>query len=186
LIIGEQPELSLEKRKGRGKMRVIISDLGNDDLERLFPQPLTDTILVKNDGPIHHCLGCFGCWVKTPGACVIRDPYGDMGECLSQCTEVLIISKCYYGGLSPFVKNVVDRSIPYIHPYFVIKNGRMHHRSRYKNHFDLKVWFYGDDITAKEKQTAEKLVKANAINMHASKYSVTFVRDIAEMEGEVR
>jgi multimeric flavodoxin WrbA len=22
---------------------------------------------------IHHCLGCFNCWVKTPGTCSIHD-----------------------------------------------------------------------------------------------------------------
>ncbi|WP_407654270.1 MULTISPECIES: hypothetical protein [Caproicibacterium] len=35
---------------------------------------------------------------------------------LSQCDELILISKCCYGGFSPFVKNVLDRSIPYIHP----------------------------------------------------------------------
>jgi multimeric flavodoxin WrbA len=23
--------------------------------------------------PLRHCVGCFGCWVKTPGMCVARD-----------------------------------------------------------------------------------------------------------------
>ena len=22
---------------------------------------------------LHHCTGCFGCWIKTPGRCVARD-----------------------------------------------------------------------------------------------------------------
>lgn len=171
---------------GRGEMRLIISDLERDERRRLFPQPLAETIWLEEEGPIHHCLGCFGCWVKTPGVCVIRDQYGDMGEMLSKCTEVIIISHCCYGGFSPFVKNVLDRSISYLHPYFTIRNGRMHHRRRYKNHFHLQVWFYGEDITVMEKETAEKLVKANAINMDASDYSVAFVRHIAEMEGRIR
>lgn len=172
--------------KEGAKIRVIICDLSGDDLKRLFPQPSAETMLIKNDGSIHHCLGCFGCWVKTPGACVIRDSYGNMGEYLSKCREVVIISRCYYGGFSPFVKNVLDRSISYLHPYFAIRNGRMHHRRRYQNRFALKVWFYGEDITAKEKETAEKLVEANAINYDVAEYSVTFVQDISEMEGEVR
>lgn len=167
-------------------MRLILCDLESDDLHRLFPQPMDDneTIFIKKDEPIHHCIGCFGCWVKTPGVCVIRDQYGDMGEQLAKCSEVIIISQCYYGGFSPFVKNVLDRSISYIHPYFVIREGRMHHRRRYNNHFKLKVWFYGEDLSEKEKQTAEKLVQANAINYDCQVGSVSFLPSIKEMEGQ--
>ena len=57
------------------------------------------------------------------------------------CSEMLIISKCVYGSYSPFVKNVLDRSISYIHPYFTVKNGEMHHQQRYKRDFRLKVVF---------------------------------------------
>lgn len=108
-----------------------------------------------------------------------------MGEYLSKCNEVIIISKCCYGGFSPFVKNVLDRSISYVHPYFVIKNGEMHHRRRYQNNLDLHVWFYGENITEKEKLTAQKLVKANAINLDCNESKVTFIRSIKEMEGQV-
>lgn len=127
--------------------------------------------------------GCFGCWLKTPGACVIRDKYGDMGEYLSKCDEVIIISKCVYGGFSPFVKNVLDRSISYVLPFFKINNGEMHHQRRYDNKVDMKVWFYENKITEKEKQTARRIVKANCINLYWEISNVLFVNDIKEMEG---
>ncbi|GFN36633.1 hypothetical protein [Tepidimicrobium xylanilyticum] len=166
-------------------MRLVIHDLETEDFQKLFPDLLSDTMVISDDGTIHHCIGCFGCWVKTPAACVIRDKYGDMGEYLSKCKDVIIISKCYYGGFSPFVKNVLDRSISYIHPYFVIRNGEMHHRRRYDNIFNLQVWFYGESITEDEKQTALRLVKANAINLDCNVYRVIFVDNITEMEGKI-
>lgn len=171
--------------KGIVRMKLLIHDLGDEDFRKIFPNPPDDMVIISDDGTIHHCLGCFGCWVKTPAVCVIRDKYGDMGERFSRCKETIIISKCCYGGFSPFVKNVLDRSISYVHPYFVIRNGEMHHRRRYKNHIDMRVWFYGENITEKEKQTAQKLVKANSINFDCDIRSVSFMRSIMEMEGQV-
>ncbi len=166
-------------------MKLIISDLENKDLQKLFPNPSDETIFISNEGTIHHCIGCFGCWIKTPAACIIRDKYGDMGEHLSKCKELLIISECCYGGFSPFVKNVLDRSISYIHPYFIIRNGEMHHRRRYKNIIHMQVWFYGKNITEKEKLTAQKLIKANSINLDSKVNSVSFFNSILEMEGQL-
>ncbi len=166
-------------------MKLLIHDLENNEFKKIFPNQLDDTIIISDDDTIHHCIGCFGCWIKTPGACIIRDKYGDMGEYLSKCQEVILISKCCYGGFSPFVKNVLDRSISYIHPYFAIRNGEMHHRRRYKNHIDMRVWFYGENITEKEKQTSEKLVKANSINLDCHVSSILFVNRIEKMEDEI-
>ncbi len=176
-----EPVAALERG---GRMRLIIHDLEPGRFERLFAGQLGDLHVISPDAPIHHCLGCFGCWVKTPGACVIRDQYGDLGELLASCQEVVIISRCCYGGFSPFVKNILDRSISYIHPFFVNRNGEMHHRRRYNHQARLKVWFYGE-VTEEEKVTARGLVAANAVNLWWDAAGVSFYRDISEMEGEV-
>ena len=166
-------------------MKLFLHDLPEDDFERLLPNPPAGCKIISDDGSIHPCPGCFGCWIKTPGACVIRNRYGDMGELLSQSDAVTVVSRCFYGGFSPFVKNVIDRSIPYLHPYFTVRGGEMHHRHRYDNIFDLSVYFYGNDISADEKRTAEKLVGTNAKNFDCSVRGVSFFRDAAEMEGRI-
>ena len=165
-------------------MKMMIHDLDEAQWQSIAPIG-NDITLVSNTQKIAHCIGCFGCWVKTPAVCVIRDAYGDMGERLSKCSEVVIISKCLYGSYSPFIKNVLDRSISYIHPYFTLKNGEMHHRERYDYHFNLSVWFYGEDITPQEKQTAEKLVRANMVNLCGGIKTVRFARDISEIGGKL-
>ena len=83
-------------------MRLIVHDLAEEQVKCIFSQNL-DTQIIGDGGTIHHCIGCFGCWVKTPAQCVIRDNYGDMGELLSKCDELILVSKCCYGGFSPFV-----------------------------------------------------------------------------------
>lgn len=166
-------------------MKLLIHDLDEMKFKRLFPD-LPDSIrVVSNDGTIKKCVGCFGCWVKTPGTCVIRDNYGDMGEWLAKSDEVIIISKCFYGGYSPFVKNVLDRSISYIHPYFATRNNEMHHKKRYNHTFETSVWFYGDDITDDEKATADKLVIANSINMISNIKGLHFVKSVEEIGGGI-
>ena len=163
-------------------MKLLIHDMEKEKLKELLQDSTDNLTIVSEHEVIHNCIGCFGCWVKSPGTCVIHDKYEDMGEKLSKCQELIIISKCFYGGFSPFVKNVLDRSISYIHPYFTLRNGEMHHRRRYDNHIDLKVWFYGKDIIEQEKQTAIKLVRANSVNLDCSAEKVTFVEDISEIK----
>lgn len=165
-------------------MRLIIHDLGKEEFHSLFPKELSDTKVISNDGTIKHCIGCFGCWIKTPGACVIRDNYGDMGKLFSKSDEIFIISKCCYGGFSPFIKNVLDRAISYVHPNLVIRKGEMHHKRRYENKLKFKIYFYGEDITEREIETARKLLKGNAINYDSDKYEVTFVKNMFDMEGK--
>ena len=129
-------------------------------------------------------MGCFGCWLKTPGRCVIPDEYQRMGELAAKAEELTIISKCSFGSYSSFVKNVLDRSISYVLPFFEIREGEMHHRKRYDNQFLMRVIFYGSDITEEEKETAKELVKANAVNLHGKVKEVLFVES-AEKIGEV-
>ncbi len=159
-------------------MRLLIHDL--DDFE--FKNLSNDIKVINKKDDIKSCIGCFGCWVKTPAECVINDSYKNMGELLSKLDEIIIISKCVYGGLSPFIKNVFDRAISYIHPYFVIRNNELHHKRRYKNIINLTVWFYGEDITSKEKETANSLMKANAVNFDGLVNQITFIKNIDELE----
>lgn len=166
-------------------MRLLIHDLEEKTFQSIFPEPMEDVSVISDDGTIKPCIGCFGCWVKTPGQCIIRDGYSHMGEYLATSDEVILVSRCTYGGFSPFVKNVLDRSISFIHPYFEIRNGEMHHKPRYDHRFDLKVWFYGEDITDAEKETAKRLVKANSINMGCTMKDINFVSEPGMIQGGV-
>lgn len=150
-------------------MKLILSDIEN------LPIKSDDKHhIIYNNGNLHYCIGCFGCWIKTPGQCVIKDDYSNMGQLLSRCDELILISKCTYGSFSPFIKNLLDRSISYISPYFIIRKGEMHHKRRYDNVISISAYFYGEDITQIEKETAKSLVIANAVNYHGIVKDVLF------------
>ena len=165
-------------------MNLIIHDLSKEQWEALAFPLKEETKIIDNSGKIKKCMGCFGCWLKTPGRCVIPDEYQRMGELAAKAGELTIISKCSFGSYSFFVKNVLDRSISYVLPFFEIREGEMHHRKRYDNQFLMRVIFYGSDITEEEKETAKELVKANAVNLHGKVKEVLFVES-AEKIGEV-
>lgn len=163
-------------------MRLIIHDLSKEEIQYIISAD-SQTFFIGEETDIHNCIGCFGCWIKEPGECVIKDSYANTAEKMAQCEEVILITRCCYGGYSPFVKNVMDRSIEYSHPYFQIAHNEMHHKRRYTNEFALRVFFYGEDITPKEKETAIEYVSANGRNLYSIKNEVNFAKNVQEFGG---
>ena len=163
-------------------MKIILHDFDEKKFDALFQKKDPDTIIISDSGTIRNCIGCFGCWIKTPGICVLKDGYNNMGELLSKCDELIIISKCVYGSYSPFIRNVWDRSIPYLLPYFITRNNETHHRRRYENTFSLSVHFYGEDITQEEQETAKSLVKANGVNFYSTENKAYFHNDLQTIQ----
>ena len=119
------------------------------------------TDVTKPEG-VHHCMGCFGCFVKTPGKCVIPDACQEQGTKMAHCDEFIIVSECVYGGYSPDLKIQLDRILPYLHADFAIVDGEMHHAMRYDNDPMVRVYFYGSDISEREKDTAKRLLERKA------------------------
>lgn len=161
-------------------MRLILHDLTPEQCKSIgIPNlPEKENIIIDSNGNNHYCIGCFGCWLKTPGKCVIKDEYQMMGEKLSKVDELLIISKATFGSYSSSVKNVLDRSISYVSPYFVIRKGEMHHKERYHKNLTISAIFYGDDMAEMEKDTSRNLVAANALNLNGNVGEVHFVKSM--------
>lgn len=157
--------------------KLIIHDLIEQDAQPM--QELPGAELFSANPPVKHCIGCFGCWVKTPGTCVIHDRCASLPHLLSQSGEMIILSRITYGGYSPEVKAVLDRSIGYLLPYFRLVGGEMHHCMRYDNPLQLTVHFYGTDISKMEQEIARRVVSANAVNFGAKNHQ-TFFYDSAE------
>lgn len=132
--------------------------------------------VIVADGSGSPCVGCFGCWVRTPGQCVIHDGLEETGPRLGGADKLILISRCCYGSLSPAVKKVLDRSISYVHPYFEIRHGTMHHARRYSNRLRLRAFLYGP-CTEAEQKTAAGLLAANALNLNAVLEKVCFSPD---------
>lgn len=169
-------------------MNVILHDLEKETFQSLFPNINSDTHVISGNEKMSNCIGCFGCWIKSPGSCVIKDGYQNMGEILSKANRLIIISQCCFGGYSPSVKNILDRSISYMLPFFRLIDNETHHKQRYKNNLSLSVYFYGKELSQQEMSTAQKLVQANCRNFDVHDYKTLFFHSPNEFckEGEIQ
>lgn len=66
---------------------------------------------------IHHCMGCFTCWTKTPGHCAISDDMTDLIPRLKS-DMVVFASPVYVDNVTGLMKNFMDRLVPTALPYF--------------------------------------------------------------------
>ena len=119
------------------------------------------------------CRGCFGCWVKTPGKCLLADRTAELAKKMSSGLRLTVVSRLVFGGLSPAVKAVFDRSIGYILPFFRLIDNHMRHETRYPGKMSVSYLFYGPSEEP-ERDLARKLAKANVKNLDASLGLVDF------------
>ena len=86
--------------------------------------------ILKNHD-LHHCTGCFKCWVQTPGMCVFDDDSREINCAIINSDFVLFASPLVMGFPSSMLKKKMDRMIPLVHPYSEIVQGETHHLPRY-------------------------------------------------------
>lgn len=173
------------RKKGK-EMRVVVHDLSKEKFEQISNLFSSDDRIYSVKDTPKSCMGCFGCWLKTPGQCVLKDDYQKIGEECAKASEMIMISECIYGGYGPEVKSVVDRSISFLMPFFVTKKNETHHLQRYEHTFPLQVFFYGKNLSIEEKETAKSIIKANQKNFYFSKYSVSFSNSFEELKENVQ
>ena len=155
-------------------MKTLLCDLTDEQINRFELRARYDAIVGADDvARAHVCTGCFGCWTRTPGTCIVRDRLGDVGALLGATDELHIASRCTFGGWSAQVKRILDRSLGYLDPRFQVKSGELHHLLRYDSMVE-RVWFYGPS-SEQERATARELAAANSMNRGSTLASVRFL-----------
>ena len=153
-------------------MKLVIHDLLEEEWER-FSQDYRGWKVISNK-PIRSCNGCFCCWDKTPGQCVIKDGFENMGKLIHVADEITIVSRYTYGGFSSFIKNVFDRCLGYVLPQFEVIKGETHHKRRYDEDKPFSFVFYGKKLSEEEKNSARRYVNAVCANIRGHVKEVSF------------
>lgn len=98
-----------------------------------------------------YCMGCFGCWTRKPGACVIGDGMAEINRTFMASDAVFYLSPVVFGQFSANIKNAVDRWLPNILPFFETRpDGSTMHPARYSSYPKTVMLGYGDDLTAED------------------------------------
>jgi multimeric flavodoxin WrbA len=114
------------------------------------------------------CLGCFGCWVKTPGICVIDDYGRETTKKIIQSNLMIWLTPVTFGGYSSELKKALDRSIPVLLPYFESYKGQIHHKMRYDTYPKLVV-IGTEPLNAEQEEIFLALTERNALNLKPPK-----------------
>ena len=80
---------------------------------------------------LRYCIGCWGCWVKTPGQCSNSDASLEMDRAVINADFVLWAAPLKMGFPSELLKRAMDKHLPLIHPYMEVDQGEAHHLRRY-------------------------------------------------------
>ncbi|MGC9335361.1 MAG: flavodoxin family protein [Anaerolineae bacterium] len=124
---------------------------------------------------IRHCLGCFGCWVQSPGECIIDDAAGDVNRAIISSDLLIFLTPLTFGGYSSELKKALDRCIGLISPWFTTIGGEIHHKRRYPRFPRLVGVAVDSQPDSESERIFCTLVGRNAINMHAPAHAAGVV-----------
>lgn len=129
-----------------------------------------DMIDIERDD-LAFCMGCFGCWIKTPGECVIQDKMKEINKSFVNSDAVIYLSPVIFGQFSANIKNVLDRWIPNILPFFITRpDGSTMHPSRYEKYPSQIIIGYGDELSREDSQLFTDITKKHRRNVEVIIY----------------
>jgi multimeric flavodoxin WrbA len=141
--------------------------------------------IILHEHDIKPCLGCFKCWVQTPGVCIIDDYAREVAKKNIQSDNLVYITPITYGGYSAELKKAIDRGIGLISPFFRIHHEEIHHETRYDKYPNLFVLGILEKPDPEQEEIFSTLVKRNVLNNFSPKHSSQIMYH-TEDEEEIR
>ena len=93
---------------------------------------VTETIYLRNYR-IRNCLGCFACWLKTPGRCIQQDDMTEeLFDRLLQADLAVLATPLYHFTLNARLKAFIERTLPMNQPFFMDTGRQTTHPYRFE------------------------------------------------------
>jgi len=91
----------------------------------------TETVYLK-EKEFQPCVGCYTCWVKTPGVCVFKDDMPDILEKVKVCDILVYATPLYNYNMTSLLKAFQERLLPLLDPHLIKPEGVYRHPPRYE------------------------------------------------------
>ena len=152
---------------GSNKDDKVLADIHSVIVGELSSKGWDVKSFLLHEMKIAYCLGCFECWVKTPGECRYNDDGREIARQFIQNDLVVFLTPVTFGGYSAELKKALDRIICLISPFFMKINGEVHHRKRYDKYPRLLGLGVMPGEDKQSEQIFTTLVGRNSINIHS-------------------
>lgn len=161
-------------------MRLLLSD---KRINIKFVENDENKYIDLSNLKISNCIGCFSCWTKTPGKCIIRDDAIKVYPIIAKSDKIIYVSKVKFGCYDTIMKTMLERAIPIQQAFIHLLDGESHHFQRDVNMKDVVIIAYGN-IDEDEKEVFKRLIERNSYNMNFKSFNIIFVKK-EELEMEV-
>lgn len=117
--------------KGKGSNTYKLSTAFIEGMTSAAGESVSVEELQVNRLDLKPCLGCFSCWNKTQGECVIKDDMKEVIEKLLWADITVWSFPLYYFNVPGGLKTLIDRQLPMVLPFMVSDAESGSHPGRY-------------------------------------------------------
>lgn len=167
---------------GMNKDDFLIPKIGKIISDGFKKRNITGETINLREKDIKACLGCFKCWIQTPGECIINDFARDVNQKMINSDYLIYLSPIVYGGYSAELKKAIDRSISLISPFFRVYHNEIHHEPRYDKYPKLIVIGTLPEPDIHQESIFTDLVERNILNNLAPEHISRVIHNSDEDE----
>lgn len=154
-------------------MNLLVSDV---DLDINFIKSGNSRYIDISKLKIANCLGCFNCWTRTPGKCIIRDDATLVYPLIAKSKNLIYVTKIKFGSYDTPLKTLLERSLPIQQAFIRLYHGEAHHIQRNVEAKNATIVVYGN-ISREEQDLFKRLVARNSHNMMFENYKILFIQE---------
>ncbi len=138
------------------------------------------TNVILNNRDVKSCVGCLGCFFKTPGVCRFKDLVQEL-PCIYVKSDIAVfLTRVTFGGFSSILAKTYNRLVIQLESHlFEISSGAIRRQKRYKQSYpSLLVIGLEEEADAENRDIFNALVQKNVFeHLRSPKYEILFVSE---------
>jgi len=151
--------------------------VNNAVVEVLRGKKTSVTNIILNEHDIKGCVGCLGCFFKTPGVCRFKDLIQELPRIYVESDIAVLITRVTFGGFSSILAKAYDRLIIQLESHlFEVSSGVMRRQKRYKQSYpSLLAIGLEEEASGENRDIFKALVQKNVFeHLRSHKHKTLF------------